>query len=88
MLWFMEKKNLHQPVKKDQRTYGNTHKITTGQADDYTTDSLLDYVHFKNCYKIISIELTKQQALDANRKQNDKLILLEIYNQQEIQQCF
>ena len=37
---------------------------------------------------MISIELTKQQALDANRKQNDKLILLEIYNQQEIQQCF
>ena len=74
--------------KKGSKNICNTHKITTGQADDYTTDSLLDYVHFKNCYKIISIELTKQQALDANRKQNDKLILLEIYNQQEIQQCF
>ena len=49
------KKNLHQPVKKDQRTYRNIHKITTGQGDDYTANSLLDYVCFKNYYKMISI---------------------------------
>ena len=29
---------------------------------------LLDYVYFKNYYKIIAIDLSKQQAQDANLK--------------------
>ena len=34
----------------------------------YTTGCLLDYNYFKNCYNIIAIDLTKQQALDADPK--------------------
>ena len=40
----------------------------TGQEDDYTTDSLLDYPYFKENYKLIAVDLSKQQALDADLK--------------------
>ena len=42
--------------------------ITAGQGDDYTTGCLLDYPYFKNYYKMIAIDLSKQQVLDANPK--------------------
>ena len=40
--------------------------MTTGQGDDYTTGCLLDYSYFKNHYKMISADLSKQQVLDTN----------------------
>ena len=42
-------------------------KLTIGQGDDYTTGCLLDYTCFKK-YKIIAVDLSKQQELDANPK--------------------
>ena len=54
-----------QPLKNDLRTY-NIRKITIGQEDDYTTGYLLDYTYFKE--KLIAIDLSKQQALDADAK--------------------
>ena len=47
------------------KTYENIRKIATGQGDDYTTGCLLDYSYFKENYKMIAIDLSKQQALDA-----------------------
>ena len=55
-----------QPVKNDKVTYENIRKITIGQGDDYTTGCLLDYTYFKKYYKMIAIDLSKQQALDAD----------------------
>ena len=40
----------------------------TSQGDDHTTSCLLDYVYFKNYYKMTAIDLSKQQALDADPK--------------------
>ena len=40
--------------------------ITTGKGDDYITGCLLDYSHFKENYKLIAVDLSKQQALDAD----------------------
>ena len=57
-----------QPVRHKLMTYGNIRKITTGQGDDYTTGCLLDYNDFKNYYKMIAIDLNKQQSLDADPK--------------------
>ena len=57
-----------QPVKNNKGTYENIRKIATGQGDDYTTGSLLDYIYFKNYYKMIAVALNKQQALDADPK--------------------
>ena len=57
-----------QPVKNDKVTYENIRKITTGQGDDYTTCCLLDYSYFKDHYKMIAVDLSKEQALDADPK--------------------
>ena len=35
-------------------------KIAIGQGDDYTTGCLLDYPYFKDHYKMIAIDLSKQ----------------------------
>ena len=57
-----------QPVKNDKVTYENIRKIATGQGDVYTTGCLLDYTYFKKYYKMIAVDLSKQQALDADPK--------------------
>ena len=57
-----------EPVKNNKVTYENIRKISTGQGDDYTTGCLLDYIYFKNYYKMIAVDLSKQQALDADPK--------------------
>ena len=36
-----------QTIKNDLRTYDNIRKILTGQGDDYTTGSLLDYPYLE-----------------------------------------
>ena len=41
-------------------------KIATDQGDDYTTGCLLDYSYFKDYYKMIAVDLSKQQALDVD----------------------
>ena len=57
-----------QPVKNNQVAYENIRKIATGQGDDYTTGCLLGYIYFKNYYKMIAVDLSKQKALDADPK--------------------
>ena len=57
-----------QPTSNAIKTYQNVRKIATGQGDDYTTGCLLDYIYFKNYYKMIAVDLSKQQALDADPK--------------------
>ena len=55
-----------QPIKNNKVTYDNIRKIAAGQGDDYTTGCLLDYPYFTNSYKMIAVDLSKQQALDAD----------------------
>ena len=57
-----------QPINNMIKTYENIRKITIGQGDDYTTGCLLDYTYFKKYYKMIAVDLSKQQALDADPK--------------------
>ena len=68
-----EKLFFGQPVKNDLITYENIRKIATGREDEYTAGCLLDYNHFKNYYKIIAIDLSKQQALDADPKATQQI---------------
>ena len=55
-----------QPIKNNKVTYDNIRKITKGQGDDNTTGCLLDYPYFVNTYKMIAVDLSRQQALDAD----------------------
>ena len=69
------------PVKSgDMRRYDNSQKITNGQGDDYTTGCLLDFPHYRQHYKMISIDLSKQKPLDVGPKavEYSKLVLQEI----------
>ena len=52
-----------QPIKNNKTTYDNIRNIATGQGDDYTTGCLLDYPYFTDTYKMIAVDLSKQQAL-------------------------
>ena len=56
------------PIKNDLTTYDSIRKIATGQTYGYTTRLLLDYLYFKNYYKLIAINLSKQQKLDAAQR--------------------
>ena len=48
-------------------------KNCTGSGDDYTTGSLLYYPCFKDSYKMIAIDLNKQQELDADSRKIQKI---------------
>ena len=55
-----------QPIKDNKVTYENIREIATGRGDDYTTGCLLDYSYFKDSYKMIAVDLSKQPPLDAD----------------------
>ena len=58
----------YQPIKNNKVTYDNIRKIAICQGDDYTTGFLLDYPYFTDTYKMIAVDLSKQQALDDDRR--------------------
>ena len=52
------------PIKTEEEVY---EKITDiNRNNEYTTGNLLDYDYFKNYYKLIAIDLSKQQVLQEN----------------------
>ena len=56
-----------QQIKNNKGTYENIRKIATGQGNDCLIQLyLLDYPYFMDTYKMIAVNLSKQQALDAN----------------------
>ena len=54
------------PIKNNKVTYENIRNIATGQGDDYATGCLLDCSYFADTYKMIAVDICKQQALDAD----------------------
>ena len=54
------------PVKNNKVTYENI-------RNDYTIGCLLDYIYFKDFYKMIVVDLSKQQVLDADPKANQQI---------------
>ena len=61
-----------QPIKDDLKTYNNIKKISADQGNDYTTECLLNYP-YKKYYKLVAIDLSKQQKLDANPKEMQEI---------------
>ena len=61
---------LDQRIKNNKVMYENMRKrkVASGQGDDYTTGCLLDYIYFKNHYKMIVADLSKHQVVDADPK--------------------
>ena len=69
----MEKNFFDQLIKNNKITYKNIRKITTGQGDDYAMGCLLDYAYCRDDYKMIAIDLIKQQALDDDFRPIQKI---------------
>ena len=52
------------PVKTEEEAYEKI--IDISRNNDYTAGNLLDYDYFKKYYKLIAIDLNKQQVLQEN----------------------
>ena len=63
-----------QPINDLIKQYDEVEKVSVGHGDDYTTGSLLDYAYFKDNYRLIVVDLTKQKALDANLRAIQQIV--------------
>ena len=52
------------PIKTEEEAYEKI--IDISRNNEYTTGNLLDYDYFKKYYKLIAIDLNKQQVLQEN----------------------
>ena len=52
------------PIKTEEEVYGKILDIS--RNNEYTTGNLLGYDYFKKYYKLIAIDLSKQQVLQEN----------------------
>ena len=52
------------PIKTEEEAYEKI--IDISRNNEYTTGNLLDYEYFKKYYKVIAIDLSKQQVLQEN----------------------
>ena len=64
----------NQPINNLIKQYDEVRKVWTGNGDDYTTGCLLDYVHFKDNYRIIAVDLSKQKALDVDPRAIQQIV--------------
>ena len=55
-----------QPINDIIKQYAEVRKVSTGYGDDYAAGCLLDYTYFKDNYRLIAVDLSKQKALDAD----------------------
>lgn len=65
-----------QPVNDNIRAYENIQKITTDSKDDYRTDCLFNQRYFKEIYKLIAIDLSKQENVDSDKKDIQQTIFI------------
>ena len=63
-----------QPVKNELKTYDNIRKKAIGLGDDCTIGCLLNCNYFNKHYKMMAIDLSKEQALQLIRRQYNNLI--------------
>ena len=56
------------PVKSNLRTYNKIQKIASGQGNDYTASCILDCNYCNKYYKMIAIDLGRQQAVGTDPK--------------------
>ena len=77
-----------QPVKHKMATYENKRKVATGQRDDYTTGSLLNYWYLKENDNLTVIDLSKSQVVDADPKAIKQINFIGNIDQSGKKRCF
>ena len=63
-----------QPINDLIKQYDEVRKVSTGQFDDYTTGCLLGFTYFKNNFRLIAADLSKQKAFDADSRVIQQII--------------
>ena len=63
-----------QPINDLIKQYDEVRKVSIGYGDDYTTGSLLDYAYFKDNYRLIAVDLSKQKTLDADPRAIQQIV--------------
>ena len=66
-----------QPINDLIKQYDEIRKVSIGQGDDYTTGCLLDYAYFKDNYRLITADLSKQKTLDADPRTTQQTVFQE-----------
>ena len=64
-----------QPINDIIKQYDEVRKVSTGYGDDYTTGCLLDYAYFKDNYRLIAVDLSKQKALNADPRAIQQIVI-------------
>ena len=57
-----------QPINDSINQYDEVRKVSTGQGDDYTIGSLLNFAYFEKKSRLMAADLIKQKALDADSR--------------------
>ena len=63
-----------QPINDLIKRYDDARKVSTGYGDDCTSGSLLDDEYFKNNYRVIAVDLSKEKALDADPRAIQQIV--------------
>ena len=66
-----------QPINDLIKQYDEIRQVSTGYGDDYATVCLLDYAYFKDNYRLIAVDLSKQKALDADLRAIQQIVFHE-----------
>ena len=56
------------------KQYDEVRKVSTGYGDDYTAGCFLDYAYFKDNYRLIAVDLSKQKALDDDPRATEQTV--------------
>ena len=67
------------------KQYDEVRKVSRRQGDDHTKRCLLDYAQFKENYRLIAVDLSKQKALDADPRAIQHRVLQELLEELMIQ---
>ena len=59
-------KNFEQAIDSSIKRHKKYRKLKTGKNEDYTIG--LDYEYIKNHYRLVAVDLSKQEELDAGPK--------------------
>ena len=51
------------PIESDIEKYRELKKVMIGKGEDYTTGSLLDYNYFKDHYKLVAVDLSREKRI-------------------------
>ena len=63
-----------QPINGLIKQYDEVRKASTGHGDNFTTGSLSDYAYFKDNYKLIAVDWSKQKFLYADPRTIQQIV--------------